>query len=235
MQIKNLNNVSNVHINNTVNKKTVEKTAPSYMGNKTELLLSKNKFEEALVRKYHSTGFFQGFNTMEGSINDKVAYIKTSYVKTGFLSGYLGFKGTMGNENVDIKIDKNQITGLVGEKEINLTFDPGLGIFREYSITGTIGEKKIDIRKEAPVENSQGENDILALVASLLGYKLKEEKGQFASLELSQQSTIDKQIMMNQQMMDQQMMNLQMMNLQMMDQQRVNQQIMMTTPGMGFV
>ena len=76
MQIKNLNNVSNVHINNTVNKKTVEKTAPSNMGNKTELLLSKNKFEEALVRKYHSTGFFKGFNTMEGSINDKVVYIK---------------------------------------------------------------------------------------------------------------------------------------------------------------
>lgn len=167
---------------------------------------SKNSFNENLLRKFHSTGLFQGYYTMEGSVNDKIVNLKRDYTRTSFFTGNYRYEGTVGEDRAEIIVNGRNVSGKVGDKEINLTYRTAF-LGGGFSINGTIDGKEINIAKESPVESAEGENDILALASSLQGMQLRTRNGQFISYDISAQQQIDNmQAAMDAQMAQQQMM-----------------------------
>ncbi len=181
---------------------------------KGEVNLSKAQFNEALVRKYNSDGFLKGHNTYEGSVNDKCVYLRQTFNKTSLFNGTCSYSGTIGNEQADITIDKNKVTGKIGDKNIDLSFDKGFLFFKPYSINGKIGDKEINITKGSDLEAAKGENDIITTIAALNGCKFNIDNQSFGNLSLSQQANND-QLMQSimfqqqQQMMMQNQLNMQ--------------------------
>lgn len=167
---------------------------------------SKTAFSESLMRKFYNTGLLQGYYTMEGSINDKVVNLKRDYERTSLFNGNYRYSGLMGEDKVDITVNGRNVSGKIGDKEINLTYKTAF-LGGGFSISGTIGDKEINIAKDSSVEGAMGENDILALTSSLQGMQLRTKNGQFTNYVVSAQQQIDNaEAAMGAQMMQQQMM-----------------------------
>ena len=218
----------------SVFKELEQKIRVAHEKKQENIKLSKELFNESLLKNYNSTGLFKGYNSYEGSVNDKVVSLNENYNRTSFLSGITTYNGIFDNDKTNLSFeskpfDGTSISGFVGDKQVELTMKTGF--FSGYQIAGTIDGKEINITKGADLSAAQGENDILTLVGSLMGYSYNVQDGKFGTLGLSEQAYIEQQQMMaiqQQQMFQQQ----QMMDLQ--QQQMFQQQMMMNNQMMGF-
>lgn len=188
------------------------------------------QFSENLTSKYHRTGLFKGYYTMQGNINDKKVSLELNKERTGLLSFKKNYTGNIGEQKVQVTVNKNTVTGAIDDKEVNLSYNKDF-IGKGFSITGNIGDKEINIQRGTSVSEAEGDKDILTLCMSLCGKEIKTKNGQFDSLGLSRQAEIevteammyDIMFSQNQAMQQQQMM----MQQQMMQQQMMQQQMMM--------
>ena len=169
-----------------------------------ELQFSKSQFNESLIRKYNSEGLFKGYTTYEGSINDKPVYLKRDFQRTSLIAGSYSYSGTIGEDKVNITIAANKVTGRIGDKEIDLNFNPSFLCFKPYSINGKIGDKDINITQGSSLESANGENDIITLITLLEGYKFTFDNQSFGRLSLSNQANLDQEEAMMCVMMQQQ-------------------------------
>lgn len=153
-----------------------------------ELSAPKMEFRENLKESYRILGFGKTSHVMQGQINDKPVSFEFAHKLNG-LSLFTNYDGYLGGEKSQITINKENITGFVGDKEVNLSVtkekDKGL------CINGYIGDKEISIQKGSSVLEAKGENDILTLCMSLFGKSIKVNNGEFTSFGMSKKSKID--------------------------------------------
>lgn len=162
-----------------------------YERRKKDRTLKEELFNENLVKKYTDTGLFSGYNSYDGSINDKVVSLTES---TSLLSGDHTYVGFIGDDKAALNIDRTFfngtfINGFVGDKQVELNIKKKW--FGNYSISGIIDGKEISIEKGSSVDSSKGENDILTTVGSLFGISFSVNDGKFGNLKLSKQSQIE--------------------------------------------
>lgn len=194
MKLQPLNSLSNA--NNISLKGTRTKNSANSVQTKTrkdDFISSQNSFESHISREYYKNGVSRCFKTT-GHINDKSVNINVDYSTRTLLHRNYIVEGVLGEDEVNLKIDSKGIRGTIGNKRINLQYNPAsfaklvslkdlqsgvdLSSFtKPASFSGQIGDKTIDIATGSPISATQGENDILILTCMLGGTDLSVKDG----------------------------------------------------------
>lgn len=167
--------------------------------------ISSTQFSENLLSEYHKTGLFNGCYTMQGNINNKVASFNYWHKRTGLLSKKNIYRGYLGEQETQVVIEKDRITGNVSNKEVNLSVKNNF-FGKSFTISGNIGDKEINIQRGTSISEAKDGNDILTLCMSLYRNAINVKNGKFDSLKLSKQADINMQQAMLMNMMAQQQM-----------------------------